>query len=163
MDASANTLQIDVVGFQIENGDAYTNTTNISLTDILCPSGAEIAFGNSANPTNRQACATTRLHTLSSGDGTKTVFMRWRNGGITTADLTRKIIYDTVNPSGTVTQDPLTATWTSGSVELTMDATDATAGMKSITLPNGKVIYTPAAATMINPNTWVLGTSGSQP
>lgn len=156
LDPSANTMTIDILDFAINNDATYTNTTSVSLTNILCPSGTEIAYGNSANPTNWEACTTTKAHSLSAGDGQKTVFMRWREGAEVTADLTRTIIFDTTVPSGVVTQDPLAATWTSGSVDLTMSATDATAGMKWITLPDGKKIYTPTAATMINPNVWTI-------
>ena len=72
------------------------NTT--CATDALNGT-VEVAYGNSASPTNWTTCSASISHTLSDGDGTKTVYMRFRDGlGNTTSDITDTIILDTVDP-----------------------------------------------------------------
>jgi hypothetical protein len=78
-----------------------TSSTAVNLTNITCPAGTQIAWGNASNPTNWAACTASVSHTLSAGDGTKTVYMRWRDaGGTTTANLTKTILLDTTAPTG---------------------------------------------------------------
>ena len=73
----------------------------MTLTNIICPAGSDIAWGNSADPTNWTACTATKAHTLSAGDGTKTVYVRWRSAaGAITTNLTKTILLDTTAPTG---------------------------------------------------------------
>ncbi|MFZ2911957.1 MAG: LamG domain-containing protein, partial [Candidatus Absconditicoccaceae bacterium] len=89
--------------FYINSNATYTNSTGVTLTSIDCGSdggvgGIQMAFGNSTNPgSNRQSCSSSISHTLSVGDATKTVYMRFRDalGNITTSDVTDNIILDT--------------------------------------------------------------------
>ena len=64
--------------------------------------GVEVAFGTSASPTNRQSCGSSMGQTLAAGDGTKTVYMRWRDClGNVTSDTTDTIILDQSAPTAT--------------------------------------------------------------
>jgi hypothetical protein len=80
-----------------------------------------MAFGNTASPTNWATCAATASHTLTSGNGAKTVYMRFRDGGLNaTSDTTDAItlnIPDTTpptlsngSPSGTLAKGTTSAT-----------------------------------------------------
>lgn len=81
----------------------YTSTTNTTL-DLTCPidlgiGGIQVAWGNTANPNNRQSCTTGIAHAISAGDGAKTVYMAFRDSlGNTSADTTGSIILDTTLP-----------------------------------------------------------------
>ena len=58
--------------------------------------GEQVAYGNTASPTNRTTCSASIAHTLSAGDATKTVYMRFKDSfGNTTDDITDTIILDT--------------------------------------------------------------------
>jgi len=61
----------------------------------------QVAYGNTSNPTNWTTCSATLAHTLSAGDGTKTVYMRFRDslGNIST-ETTDTILVDTTAPTG---------------------------------------------------------------
>ena len=61
--------------------------------------GVQVAYGTGANPTNWTTCSASMALTLPSGDGTKTVYMRFRDSLTnTTSDLTDTIILDTTAP-----------------------------------------------------------------
>lgn len=81
----------------------YTSTTNTTL-DLTCPidlgiGGIQVAWGNTANPNNRQSCTTGIAHAITAGDGAKTVYMAFRDSlGNTSADTTGSIILDTTVP-----------------------------------------------------------------
>ncbi|MFA5962201.1 MAG: hypothetical protein WC848_05960 [Parcubacteria group bacterium] len=91
--------------FTINSDAARTASTAVTL-NVTCPTDSwtpvEMAFGNSANPTNWTTCAATTAHTLSAGDGTKTVYMSFRDGGqtVTASDVTDTIELDTTAPTG---------------------------------------------------------------
>jgi len=90
--------------FTINSNAAYTNSTAATL-NITCPSDqwstVQMAFGTSASPTNWTTCAASQAQTLASGDGLKTVYVRFRDGGSnTTSDLTKTITIDTAVPTG---------------------------------------------------------------
>lgn len=83
----------------------YTSTGNVTL-NVTCPidlgiGGIQVAFSNTASPNaNRQSCTTGMAHTITAGDGTKTVYMAFRDslGNIST-DTTGTIVLDTVAPT----------------------------------------------------------------
>lgn len=76
-----------------------TNTTAVTL-NITCPTDAagstpiQVAYGNTASPTNWTTCTSSLSHTLTSGDGTKTVYVRFRDSASVpnvTSDVSRSI------------------------------------------------------------------------
>ncbi|WP_413293713.1 thrombospondin type-1 domain-containing protein [Bdellovibrio sp. HCB185ZH] len=81
-----------------------TGTTAINL-NITCAtdtqSTPQVAFGETASPTNWQACAGTKALTLSTGSGTKTIYMRFKdaNGNISNT-VSRSIYLDQTAPTG---------------------------------------------------------------
>ena len=84
--------------FTINTGAQYTNTQNVML-QLTCPDGAlQVAFSNTTSTTNWQSCSSPKSHTLSAGDGLKTVYMRWRNNFGPSAYVTGEIFLDTTPP-----------------------------------------------------------------
>jgi len=100
--------------FTINNNVAVTNSISVTL-DIICPTDSwtpiEMSYGDDLNPTNWETCATSKAWTLPSGDGTKTIHMRFKDGGgNTTTDTTDTILLDTTGPTGSITNDSGTPT-----------------------------------------------------
>jgi len=91
--------------FTINNDDASTNTRFVTL-NIACPTdtwvnAVEVAYWNTASPTNRTWCAATKPHTLLVGNGTKTVYMRFRDTFQNTvaSDVTDAITLNIIPPT----------------------------------------------------------------
>ena len=130
--ASANPINIDVTppvgeSFTINSGTTLTNSTSVTL-NITCPTDTwtpvQMAYGNSSSPTNWTNCATSQVHTLTSGDGSKTVYVRFKDGGgNTTGDLTQNITLDTIAPAVAITA-PTTGTKTNGAATITFTDDD---------------------------------------
>ena len=95
--------------------------------NITCPTDAgiggtvQMAFGNTASPNaNRQTCTSSTGHTLTAGDGTKTVYMAFRDSfGNITSDYIESIILDTT--TGTiinVTSEIANGTYSTGNIDI---------------------------------------------
>ncbi|WP_377701314.1 hypothetical protein [Pseudoduganella sp. UC29_71] len=79
-----------------------STSTNITLS-ITCPTDAagsvpiQMAYGNSGSPTNWTSCNSSASHTLTAGDGTKTVYVRFRDSlSNTTADISKTTTLNTL-------------------------------------------------------------------
>lgn len=102
------TYTIDIIAptggaFTINSGATSTNSTSVTL-NIACPADSwapiQMAFGNSASPTNWTNCISSQALTLLSGDGSKTVYVRFKDAGNnTTTDLTQTITLDQTSPT----------------------------------------------------------------
>jgi hypothetical protein len=103
------------------------NTT--CATDGSGVGGVQVAYGTGANPTNWTTCSASMGLTLPNGDGTKTVYMRFRDSLTnTTSDVTDTIILDMTAPTvPTMTAEPVYTVGTSNSVVSSV-ATDAGVG-----------------------------------
>jgi hypothetical protein len=110
--------------FTINGWASATNSTSVTL-NITCPtdsgvSGIQMAFGNTANPSsNRQACVSSTGYTITAGDGSKTVYMRFRDalGNTQASDTTDDITLDQTAPTSptlTCTNFTHNTTWTYG-------------------------------------------------
>ena len=80
-----------------------------------------MAFGNTASPSaNWQTCVSSTGHTLTAGDGTKTVYMAFRDSvNNTTSDYIESIILDTT--TGTVinvTSEIANGTYSTGNIDI---------------------------------------------
>ncbi|WP_236021939.1 chitobiase/beta-hexosaminidase C-terminal domain-containing protein [Geomesophilobacter sediminis] len=115
---------------QINGGAARTTqagvTLNLSATD---PTGlAAMQFSNDGvNYSAEEPFATTKNWILASGEGLKTVYVRFRDnslgGGVLYTPITANIIVDTIPPTVAVT--PLPAIYTSAPVSVTLSASEA--------------------------------------
>jgi len=123
--------------FTINSNATYTNSTSVTL-NITCPSDSwtpiQMAYGNAASPTNWTTCSSSQAWTLSTGDGTKTVYMRFRDGGgNTTSDITDTIILDTTAPtSNTISINSGAAYTNNPTTTLTLSSTDTTSGVSQM-------------------------------
>jgi hypothetical protein len=154
--------------------------------------GVEVAYGNASNPTNWTICSANIAHTLPSGDGTKTVYMRWRDSlGNTSAETTDTIILDQTAPTvPTMTAEPVFTQGTSNAVasttatdtgvggvqyEFCRNTTNSTSGCTSSgwlgtnshtfsSLTNGQIYYyfVRSRDSLGNTSTWSASTSSTQ-
>jgi len=113
----------------VNNGAAYTTTTSVTLataaTDAIA-GVSQMQFSNdNVTYSTPQAYATGASWTLAAGDGTKTVWARFRDAnGNTSAAVSDTIVLDTTAPTGTISINA-GATYTgSPAVTLTVSATD---------------------------------------
>src|SRR3989304_6061880 len=97
---------IPPTGFvSINSGAAYTNTTSVTLTLSYLDLGSEylqMQFSNdNTNWSTAETFATSKTWTLTSGDGTKTVYAKLKDnaGNWTTTTINDTIILDTISPS----------------------------------------------------------------
>ncbi len=88
--------------FNINEWATNTNVTDITLNitcaiDQIDGSDIQVAFGNTATPTNWQNCTGSKslVHTITTWDGVKTVYVRFRDsaGNMTTA-ISQTITYE---------------------------------------------------------------------
>jgi hypothetical protein len=124
-----------IVGYIVIDGDAaYTSSVSVTLTLSASDpqSGvSEMRFRNSGGSWSTwEAYSTSKSWTLTSGDGTKTVEVQFRNGaGLPSTTYSDTIILDTSPPTGSIVINGVAAYTTSRTVTLTLSASDATSGV----------------------------------
>ena len=121
----------------INSGAAYTNTTSVTLTLSYLDSGSgysQMQFSNdNTNWSTAETFSTSKAWTLTSGDGTKTVYAKLKDKAGNWSDTTIKdtIILDTISPS----DGTLSATASSSQVSLSWSGfSDGTSGVGSYKL-----------------------------
>jgi hypothetical protein len=135
----SNSIILDTSGptstsITINNGDPYTKEVNVELTltatDEWTP--IEMIISNEASfaGANWESFSGTKAWTLPSGDGTKTVYAKFRDGGSNESGSESDTIYlDTVLPTVEVTSPDGGEIWIGGSTEsITWTATDEGSG-----------------------------------
>jgi hypothetical protein len=125
----------------INGGAQNTNSTNVTLNvsaSDVDDAVTEMGFSNDgSNWSAWQAYATTASWSLSTGDGAKTVYARFRDTvGNVSATTTDTITLDTVAPTGSVVIDSGATYATSTSVNLTVSASDTTSGVAQMSFSN---------------------------
>jgi hypothetical protein len=125
----------------INGGVANTNGTGVALTLSASDSGsgvAQMSFSNDGSAwSGWQAYATSASWTLTTGDGSKTVYARFKDtvGNVST-NATDTITLDTAAPTGSVVIAGGATYATSTSVNLTLGASDATSGVAQMSFSN---------------------------
>ncbi|WP_437715849.1 hypothetical protein WMF45_05165 [Sorangium sp. So ce448] len=123
----------------INNGARYTSSTSVTLT-LAAPAGAtQMRLANdSATFGPWEPLSATKAHTLSSGDGAKTVRVQFGQGGVAAgAEETATITLDTVAPTGaSIVINGGAADTATRQVALTLDATDAGSPVARVRLKN---------------------------
>ena len=125
--------------FTINSDASYTTSQSVTLNTTCAVDGlvwwVQVAYGNSAAPTNRTSCSSSMAWTLSAWDATKTVYMRFKDSlGNTTSDTTDTIVLDTTAPTITVTNPngspalskTVTASTSDGTLTMTAWSTSTT-------------------------------------
>jgi PKD repeat protein len=124
----------------INDGAAYTTTTSVTLTLSATDetSGiSEMRFSNDNTAyTEWQAYATSKSWTLQDGDGTKTVYVQFRDHAGLISTYSDAITLDTQRPTGSITIAEGAAYTNSSVVTLTLSATDATSGIAQMRFSN---------------------------
>ncbi|MDB5056268.1 MAG: hypothetical protein JWM44_4318 [Bacilli bacterium] len=116
--------------FTINNGDVFTNNNKVTLS--LQAIGAKtMTISESSNFSGAKAetYKTSRLWTLSSGDGSKTVYVKFKDGSGNESPIYSETIYlDTVAPSnGNITINNGDNSTSDANVTVLLSAADATA------------------------------------
>ena len=138
----------------INNDDVYTNSTivtlNLSATDDVGITGYYISTGSSTASISSSGwtsvTSTTNYneyvsHTLSSGDGEKTVYVWYKDNSENISDVVSdSIILDQTSPTMTITSPTSdnTYTVTNSIIAIGGTASDGTSGISSVTWNNDK-------------------------
>lgn len=125
----------------INGGAAYTNTTSVTLTLSATDAGSgvgQMRFSNdNASWSGWEAFAASKTWTLSGGDGTKTVYVQFRdNLSNTSGSISDTIVLDTVLPAGTVLINGGAAYTNSTAVSLALSASDDRSGVAQMRFSN---------------------------
>ncbi len=143
-----DTIGLDTIapsGMIVINGGAdYTTSTGVTLalsaTDTLSGMGQMRFSNNDSSWSTWEAYGTSKAWTLTSGDGTKTVYVQYRdNAGNISGSFTDTIGLDTIAPSGTIVINGGAAYTTSTGVTLALSATDTLSGMGQMRFSNDGV------------------------
>ncbi len=132
----------------INNGDAYTNSTAVTLTLTAADATSGVYLVRFSNDDvwdteSWEAYSPTRLWFLESGDGTKTVYYQiMDNVGLVSETISASILLDTNPPSGSITINNEATYAASTSVTLTLTATDATSGITEMRFSAEDVSWT---------------------
>ena len=124
------------------NGDsASTNSVNVILTlsaSDLESGVSQMCFRSSGDSwSNWEAYSTSKSWTLTSGDGTKTVEVQFKNGaGPNSTTYSDTIILETSPPNGSILINGGAATTSSATVILTLTASDPQSGVASMRFRN---------------------------
>jgi YD repeat-containing protein len=133
----------------INGGTTYTNSTSVTL-NLTCNDAngcSQMQFSNNnVTYSTPEAYTTTKAWTLTSGDGNKTVYAKFKdNPGNWSVPYSDAIVLDTTPPSGTVTLNGGATYTNSTSVTLTLSCSDAN-GCSQMQFSNDNVTYsTPEA------------------
>ena len=115
----------------INSNAAYSNAANVSLT-LSCANGAagcsQMKFSNDGtNYSNYEPYATTKSWPLNNGDGTKTVYVQFKDtAGNMSSVYSNTIILDTTAPTGTISINSNAGFTNSISVTLVLSCADIT-------------------------------------
>lgn len=120
---------------KINNDAAYTKSTSVTLNLSATDSGsgmgtgAQMQFSNDDTTySTAEAYATTKSWTLTSGDGTKTVYVKYKDvAGNWSSAFSDTILLDTTIP--TTTSSGIDSLWHTGNVTVTLTASDSGSGI----------------------------------
>ncbi len=146
----------------INSGATYATSTAVTLN----LSGADLGSGiatmsfstNNTTWTAAEAYAASKAFTLSTGDGNKTVYVRYydKAGNVSQVFLS-SIILDTLAPVGTVKVNGGVTFINQTAVMLDLSATDTTSGMNMMSFSTNNTTWT-AAEAYATTKTWTFPT-----
>jgi len=148
----------------INNNAAATNSKAVTLS-LTCADTAgcgQMQFSSTGTSgwTKLQPFAPTASYTLSTGDGTKTVYVRFQDlVGNLSAPFSDQILLDTAVPAGSVAINGNASGTNSTSVTLTLTCTDSGSGCSKMQFSNDGTSYT-ALDAFATTRAWTL-TAGS--
>jgi len=142
----------------INNGSSYANQSQVTLTITASDSNGIVSMEFSNDNTNwssPEAYTTTKSYTLPTGDGTKTVYVRYTDtAGNISAAVSSSIILDTTKPTGTITINSGAIATNQQSVTLTLSASD-TSGISKMEFSNDGISWS-APEAYTTTKQWLL-------
>ncbi|MBI4358299.1 MAG: LamG domain-containing protein, partial [Candidatus Omnitrophica bacterium] len=131
----------------INSGAAYTNSTSVTLNLSAADTGSGIdkmSFStDNQNWSVPEAYGTTHPFTLPTGDGSKTVSIKYYDKvGNVSSVYSKSIILDTVPPTGTIKIDNDAASTNSTTVTLNLTGADLTSGVAQMRFSTDGVNWT---------------------
>ena len=132
----------------INGGDGYTGSTAVTLALSATDSQtgvAEMRFSNTGDPWSAwEPYATTKSWTLPSGDGSKYVWVQFKNNaGMISGQYSDSISLDTSVPTGTIVINSGAVYTPSTSVTLTLSANDTGSGVADMRIGNSGGTWEP--------------------
>ncbi len=144
----------------INGGAAYTNSTSVSLSLSASDGGSgvyQMRFSNDNSSWSAwEAYGTSKSWTLTSGDGTKTVYVQYRDNALNvSSSFSDTIILDMTAPSGTIMINGGAAYTNSTSVSLSLSASDGLSGVYQMRFSNDNATWSSWEAYGTSKN-WTL-------
>ena len=144
----------------INSGATLTSSTNVTLTLAATDTGSSVSqmrFSNDGSAwSGWEDYTTTRSWSLAFGDGTKTVYVQFKDGaGSASGSFTDKITLDTTPPSGSVNINSGATLTSSTNVTLTLAAADTGSSVSLMRFSNDDSSWTDWEAYGTN-KTWSL-------
>jgi len=156
LDTAAPTASI-VIG---SGNPTYTTTSAVTLYLTYSDSGSgvyQVRYGNSGQSWSAWgAPATTKAWTLSTGDGTKTVYYQVMDNAELITQASDSIILDTIAPVGSISINSGSTYTTSQSVTLSLTYSDATSGAYQIRFSNDGIWDTEQWEALSATKAWTL-------
>jgi hypothetical protein len=146
----------------INSGAVYAASQTVTLNLSAADAGSGInAMSFSADNVNwlaPETYAASKTYSLSAGDGTKTVNVKYYDkAGNVSAVYSKSIILDTLPPSGTLTVNGGAQYVTQTAVTLNLSAADAGSGLDKMSFSNDNITWT-TAETYAATKAWTFGT-----
>ena len=147
----------------IADDATYTTTTTVTLTlsaSDATSSVVQMCLSNDATFDTEpwEAYAISKSWTLSSVDGTKTVYVQFKDSaGLISSTYSDTIILDTTTPNGSITIAAGAAYTNSTSVTLTLSASDDTSGVANMRFSSDNIAWTPWESYSTS-KAWILAT-----
>ncbi len=145
MTDTSETFVLDTVApigsLSIDNGAVYANTTSVILTTSAADTTSGVAQMQLSNDgvsyAPWESYTSTKSGTLPSGDGLKTVYVKYKDYADNVSDVySDTITLDTATPTGSVSINDGATYATSPSVNLALSANDETSGLSLMRFSN---------------------------
>jgi parallel beta-helix repeat protein len=136
---------VPIGSITINNDASYTTSTSVTLTltaDDATSGVYQMRFSNDGITwTDWEDYTTSKSWTLPLGDGTKTVYVQFRDHAGLISTYSDTITLDTTSPTGSISIAGDAAYTNSSVVTLTLSATDATSGVAQMRFSNDNVTW----------------------
>ena len=149
----SDSITLDTVSptgsLSVADDATYTTTTTVTLTlsaSDATSSVVQMCLSNDGTFDTEpwEAYAISKSWTLSSVDGTKTVYVQFKDSaGLISSTYSDTIILDTTTPNGSITIAEGAAYTNSTSVTLTLSASDDTSGVANMRFSSDNIAWTP--------------------
>jgi hypothetical protein len=145
----------------INEGDSYTNSISVTLTltyESPDSTVSQVRYSNDGEWDTEpwESPASSRAWTLSSGDGTKTVYYQIRDNAGNVFSTSDTITLDTTAPTGSIQINGGASSTTTDSVTLSLTYSDATSGVDQVRYSNDGVWDTESWESATSPKAWTL-------